>query len=169
MTNPKLLAVDDSEVTQDTLKALFSSLGFDVVSAFSAEEAWVALKDGGLRPDLIILDWHLPLGMDGPELNRKIKMDEELKWIPVVAFTSKWTPKLTTPESIKWKTFIMGLQIMNKGHMPHAHVAKLNADENATSVPPKLIFDAIEQMEEYSRPVPPALREAAAHLMAEGR
>lgn len=167
MDKPILLAVDDSETSQKTLRVLFESLGFSVTSAYSAEEAWVALKTGGMRPDLMILDWQLPLGMDGPELMRRIKMDDELKGIPVVAFTSRWTPKLTTDEAAKWKTFMVGLEAMNGGRMPHAQVAKMGG-ENAAVVPPQLILDAAEQMEEYNRPVPELLRAAVNTLRSQG-
>jgi CheY-like chemotaxis protein len=40
-----------------------------------------------LTPDLILMDIALP-GMDGLEFTRKIKADEKLKTIPVVAITA---------------------------------------------------------------------------------
>ena len=39
------------------------------------------------RPDLILLDLNLPL-MDGREVLTAIKLDEELKHIPVIVLTS---------------------------------------------------------------------------------
>ena len=39
------------------------------------------------RPNVILLDWNLP-GMDGREVLRAIKSDEELRKIPVVVLTT---------------------------------------------------------------------------------
>jgi two-component system, chemotaxis family, response regulator Rcp1 len=39
------------------------------------------------RPDVILLDWNLP-GMDGREVLRAIKSDEELRNIPVLVLTT---------------------------------------------------------------------------------
>jgi two-component system, chemotaxis family, response regulator Rcp1 len=40
------------------------------------------------RPDLVLLDWNLPGGMDGQEVLEQIKGDDDLKRIPVVIMTT---------------------------------------------------------------------------------
>jgi two-component system, chemotaxis family, response regulator Rcp1 len=44
-------------------------------------------RDGARRPDLILLDLHMPQ-LSGAELLSEIKSDENLKRIPVVVFSS---------------------------------------------------------------------------------
>ena len=44
------------------------------------------------RPAVILLDLHLP-GIDGKEVLKKVKQDEQLKTIPVVVFTTSSDPQ----------------------------------------------------------------------------
>jgi CheY-like chemotaxis protein len=57
------------------------------------EEAMAILRREGReaaapRPDLILLDWNLPGGMEGREVLKEIKEDPDLTRIPVVVMTS---------------------------------------------------------------------------------
>jgi two-component system chemotaxis response regulator CheY len=57
------LVVDDSRAMRAILTRLLSGLGFDVAQAGDGQEALTVL-DGGLRPDVILVDWNMPV-MDG--------------------------------------------------------------------------------------------------------
>ncbi len=46
---------------------------------------------GAMRPDVILLDLHLP-GMDGLEFLEQVKADEHLRFIPVIVLTSDDDP-----------------------------------------------------------------------------
>ncbi|MCF7916372.1 MAG: response regulator [Candidatus Omnitrophica bacterium] len=81
----KVLIVDDEP---DILKIVIFRLkakGYQTISATSGEEALQLL--GESKPALIILDLRMP-GINGDELCRKIKADENLKEIPVILLTA---------------------------------------------------------------------------------
>lgn len=56
---PSVLFVDDDERIIDATQLRMSASGFQVQVAISAETA-ISLVDGGLRPDVIVTDFHLP-------------------------------------------------------------------------------------------------------------
>jgi CheY-like chemotaxis protein len=56
-----------------------------VLNAGSAEEGLEMAR--AEKPDLILVDVHLP-GMDGIEMTRRLKSDDEIAHIPVVALTA---------------------------------------------------------------------------------
>jgi DNA-binding response OmpR family regulator len=66
----KILIVDDEPMVADTLELIFSTRGYDVQSANSAEEAIEMISQW--RPDLAILDVMLPQ-MNGIELGIALK------------------------------------------------------------------------------------------------
>ena len=59
------LVVDDSRAMRAILTRLMTGFGFDVVQAGDGAEA-LALLDGGLMPDVALVDWNMPV-MDGFE------------------------------------------------------------------------------------------------------
>jgi CheY-like chemotaxis protein len=81
----RILIVDDNAVNLKLASALLELEGYEVAQAADAEQAQEMLA--GVLPDLILMDIALP-GMDGLALTRKLKADERLKHIPVVALTA---------------------------------------------------------------------------------
>jgi putative two-component system response regulator len=82
---PKILVVDDHPSSRMTAVALLSVEGYDV---FEAESGTVALsRIAESNPDLILLDVMMP-GMDGYEVCRRLKQDEQTRLIPVVFVTA---------------------------------------------------------------------------------
>jgi CheY-like chemotaxis protein len=81
----RILIVDDNAVNLKLASALLELEGYEVAQAVDAEQAQEML--GGDLPDLILMDIALP-GMDGLALTRRLKADERLKHIPVVALTA---------------------------------------------------------------------------------
>ncbi|HEV2569349.1 MAG TPA: PAS domain S-box protein [Sphingomonas sp.] len=65
------LLVDDEELVRMSTAEMLIDLGFDVVEAGSAEDAWHAVETGA-KPDIVITD-HLMPGMSGAELARKLR------------------------------------------------------------------------------------------------
>ncbi|MFQ6137407.1 MAG: response regulator transcription factor [Candidatus Hydrothermarchaeales archaeon] len=80
----KIMVVDDEELVRSILKFLLEKEGYAVVEASDGEECLD--KVAAERPDLILLDIMLP-GIDGWEVCKKIKEDEETKDIPVIVLT----------------------------------------------------------------------------------
>ena len=87
----KILVVDDELDILKVVTFRVKKLGHEVVTATNGQEALdLAHKE---RPDLILLDIRLPV-MDGYEVCRRIKIDEELKHIPIVFLTASSAAKI---------------------------------------------------------------------------
>jgi CheY-like chemotaxis protein len=81
----RILIVDDNSVNLKLATDVLEMEGYAVEKAVDAEQAQELLKRS--TPDLILMDIALP-GMDGLTLTRKLKADERLKHVPVVAITA---------------------------------------------------------------------------------
>jgi len=81
----KVLLVEDNEMNRDMLSRRLKRAGYDVVMALDGEEG-VALA-GSEAPDIILMDMSLPR-MDGWEATQRIKAEERLRAIPVIALTA---------------------------------------------------------------------------------
>ncbi len=81
-----LLVVEDDEDIRETVTDLLRDQGYDVEAA---EDGRVALSrlQGGLRPDLILLDRTMPV-MDGAAFRKEQLADPRLSTIPVVLMTA---------------------------------------------------------------------------------
>lgn len=82
---PKILVVDDHPSSRMTAVALLSVEGYNVLEADSGPAALDCVLDS--NPDLILLDVMMP-GMDGFEVCRRLKQDEQTRLIPVVFVTA---------------------------------------------------------------------------------
>lgn len=81
----KVLVVDDHPSSRMTAVALLSVEGYDVLEADSGPKALRSVSES--KPDLILLDVMMP-GMDGFEVCRRLKQDEQTRLIPVVFVTA---------------------------------------------------------------------------------
>ena len=78
----KCLVVDDSRVIRKVSRHILEPLGFDVSEAENGREALDACEVA--LPDLILLDWNMPV-MSGIEYLRALRVTEEGKK-PIVVF-----------------------------------------------------------------------------------
>jgi two-component system, cell cycle response regulator DivK len=85
MAGKSILIVDDNVVTLKLARLLLAGLGYRVLTAATAEEAWEILRSN--RPDLVLTDIQLP-GMNGLELTSRIKSHAETRDIRVVALAA---------------------------------------------------------------------------------
>lgn len=81
----KVMIVEDNELNMKLFNDLLQAKGYETLPMRNGHEALDALKTE--RPDLIIMDIQLP-EISGLEVTRRIKQDEELKNIPVIAVTA---------------------------------------------------------------------------------
>ncbi len=80
----KVLVVDDSPMSQEILKAMLTSMSFDVTTVGSGKAALRELEDHRENfYDLVLLDWRMP-GMDGFETVRQIKTHLRLLKTPKI-------------------------------------------------------------------------------------
>lgn len=84
MGKSKILVVDDEVRNLSLMEALLVPLGYEVILAGNGEEALEKVQLN--PPDLILLDIMMP-GLDGFEVTRRLKENEETKGIPIVTVT----------------------------------------------------------------------------------
>lgn len=80
-----ILIVEDNEMNRDMLSRRLTRRGYEVVLAVDGETGIAAARTSA--PDLILMDMSLPV-MDGWEATRRMKADETLSRIPVIALTA---------------------------------------------------------------------------------
>lgn len=80
-----VLVVEDFEDNRFMMRRLLEMSGYRVVEAEDGEEAVRQAAD--VRPDLILMDLSLPL-LDGLAATRAIRLNEELRFVPVVAVSA---------------------------------------------------------------------------------
>jgi len=83
---PKILVVDDEATARMIAKIRLEASGYKVITADYGEAGLRKAKSE--KPDLIILDVMMPK-MDGYEVCRLLKKDEQCNKIPVILFTGK--------------------------------------------------------------------------------
>jgi CheY-like chemotaxis protein len=80
----RVLVAEDDEFNRKFITRLLMSRGFELLLA---EDGRQALELARQRPDLVLMDMHMPV-MSGYEATRAIKADPELAAIPVIALTA---------------------------------------------------------------------------------
>jgi len=81
-----ILVIDDDPMIRQVLTDVLATKGHQVLVAADGEEG-LARAHAERRPDLILLDYHMP-GLDGPGVLDRLKGDPATRRIPVVALTS---------------------------------------------------------------------------------
>jgi len=83
----KILIVDDFSTMRRIIKNLLRDLGFNNThEADDGNTALPILKGGGY--DFLVTDWNMP-GMTGIDLLKAVRVDEELKTMPVLLVTAE--------------------------------------------------------------------------------
>lgn len=82
----KILIADDHRDLFDAKKMHFENEGYDVVTAYDADECLIKVKTE--HPDLIIFDISLSKA-DEYTVPKAMKMDAEMKHIPIIVLTEK--------------------------------------------------------------------------------
>lgn len=86
MTNKKVLIVDDEEHIRELIKFNLKKEGYDIEVAVNGTEALNSIRE--IKFDLILLDLMLP-EIDGLEVCKEIRRNEETSDIPVMMITAK--------------------------------------------------------------------------------
>jgi signal transduction histidine kinase len=83
---PRILVVDDSRTSVELLSTKLLADGYEVEKALNGMEALEKVKT--FHPDLILLDIMMP-GMDGYAVCKRLKANDETRYIPVVMLTAR--------------------------------------------------------------------------------
>lgn len=81
----RILVVDDAPEIRELLQVHLEGAGYQVLPAGNGQEALAAVA--AHAPDLILLDVNMPI-LDGFEVCRRLKADEETAFIPIVMLTA---------------------------------------------------------------------------------
>jgi CheY-like chemotaxis protein len=80
-----ILIVEDNEMNRDMLSRRLEKKGYNVLLAVDGEMGLEVARAN--TPDLVLMDMSLPV-VDGWEATRRLKADDRLKHIPVIALTA---------------------------------------------------------------------------------
>lgn len=86
MAREKILIIDDEKHIIELIEYNLESNGFKTIHALNGKEGLAKAKSE--KPSLVLLDLMLPI-MDGIEVCKEIRMDEEIKDIPIIMLTAK--------------------------------------------------------------------------------
>ncbi len=81
------LVVDDSRAMRSILTRLMTGLGFEVSQAGDGAEA-LSVLEGGVRPDVILVDWNMPV-MDGLTFIKSVRARDDLRDISLMMVTTE--------------------------------------------------------------------------------
>lgn len=84
-----ILVVDDGELERKTARKILEGKGFKVTCAEDGESAYAILEQELF--DLLILDCIMPK-LSGPDLCKRLQMNERTKDIPIIFLTGSDTP-----------------------------------------------------------------------------
>ena len=114
----KILIVEDEQMLSEMYQDVFSREGFEVVPAFTGQEAREVAKTE--KPDFILLDILLP-GDDGVAFLKKKKEDPDIASIPVIAFSNFDDPE------IRKQAFQLGVQdyLIKTNYTPQELIKKV--------------------------------------------
>lgn len=88
MSTKSVLYVEDDFNCRYLVRTILGHEGYNVLEAIDGLQALNILRDE--RPDLIIMDIHLPGGINGIEITSEIRKSASLSQTPVVALTSDY-------------------------------------------------------------------------------
>lgn len=87
----RILVVDDSPDNVLLVKTILEEEGYDIAQADSGYAALAQIEES--PPDLVLLDIMMP-GMDGYEVTRRIRSNEQLPFIPILLITAHDQPSV---------------------------------------------------------------------------
>ena len=90
VSGARVLIVDDNSVNRSILVENMQSWRFESAAAASGEEALAALRamaEQNMKPDCLVLDYHMP-EMNGAQLAGAIRSDPRLAKLPIIMLTS---------------------------------------------------------------------------------
>jgi CheY-like chemotaxis protein len=87
-----ILVVDDEAAIREVIGEIFSTRGYEIVTASNGREALDVLRDPERRPGLILLDLMMPV-MSGFEFLERIGVDTTIASPPIVIMSAYLSEK----------------------------------------------------------------------------
>ena len=101
MTRPKVLLVEDDSDIRRLYAIALNQRGFEVKLAANGAEAVERIHTE--RPDVILLDWMMPL-MNGGEVLERLSRDADDASIPIIVISGQPAPARVDPHIQRWLT-----------------------------------------------------------------
>ena len=95
----RILVVEDHHLSLTLLKQLLTAHGYQILETAKGLQAIDLARDE--QPDLILLDIRLP-DMNGFEVTRLLKQDDQTKTIPIIAVTALASPEYENKGFGEW-------------------------------------------------------------------
>ncbi|MDR0379079.1 MAG: phosphate regulon transcriptional regulator PhoB [Candidatus Accumulibacter sp.] len=86
-SKPRALVVEDQPDVAELILIHLRHEGFDAIAVETGTAAQHALDD--ILPDIILLDWMLPGGQNGPELARQWRAAPRTRDVPIIMLTAR--------------------------------------------------------------------------------
>jgi two-component system chemotaxis response regulator CheY len=86
--NMKVIVADDSMLTRKIVIKYLEPLGYSTLQASNGGEVIGILNGGQELPDLILMDWNMPV-LDGFQVLQLLRKDKRYNVIPVIMLTSE--------------------------------------------------------------------------------
>jgi len=107
MSNSKLLLVDDEPLNLKLYDKMLKDFDFQVITAANGQECIEKVHEQ--FPDLVILDWNMPV-LDGIDTLQILKKDESTKDIPVLMITGV----MTSSEDLSFAMSVGAIDFLKK-------------------------------------------------------
>ena len=107
MSNSRLLLVDDELLNLKLYDKMLKDFNFQIITAVNGQEC--IEKANEHFPDLILMDWNMPV-MDGIEALERLKKDETTKDIPVLMITGV----MTSSEDLAYALSVGAIDFLKK-------------------------------------------------------
>ncbi len=82
----RILYVEDHPQNMLLVRRIVEAEGYELLEAENGTAGWETAVSQ--KPNLILMDLHLPGAISGVELTQKLKQDKQLQGIPVIALTA---------------------------------------------------------------------------------
>ena len=84
----KVIVADDSMLTRKIVIKYLEPLGYSILQASNGGEVIELLNTEQIFPDLILMDWNMPV-LDGFQVLQLLHKDQRYEAIPVIMLTSE--------------------------------------------------------------------------------
>jgi two-component system chemotaxis response regulator CheY len=84
----KVVVADDSMLTRKIVVKYLEPLGYSMVEATNGGDVIKLLQTGQSLPDLILMDWNMPI-LDGYQVLQMLGKDSRYRDVPVIMLTSE--------------------------------------------------------------------------------